>query len=102
MPVRRAECAWAPCELLTPRQYVYAKIANRCMAPWCTQGASAFKDLPRDPTLKIVRGLVFEPQSGEGRLIDPWLLALRNDAYWAPPWLGFFVLTCCIGSPWGE
>ena len=59
MPVRRAECAWAPCELLTPRQYVYVKIANRCMVPWCTQGASTVKDLPRNGALKILSGARF-------------------------------------------
>ena len=68
MPVRRAECAWAPCELLTPRQYVYVKIANRSMFPWCTQGASTVKDLPRTGALKIRRGPVFEPHSGESPL----------------------------------
>ena len=59
MPVRRAECAWAPCELLTPRQYVYVKIANRCMVPWCTQGASTIKDLPRKDPLKNSSGSRF-------------------------------------------
>ena len=59
MPVRRAECAWAPCELLTPRKYLYVKIANRCMVPWCTQDALAFKDPPRDPTLKNSSGTRF-------------------------------------------
>ena len=48
MPVRQAECAWAPCELLTPRQYVYVKIANRCMVPWCTQDPTTINDLPMD------------------------------------------------------
>ena len=59
MPVRRAECAWAPCELRTPRQYVYVKIANRCMVPWCTQGASTIKDLPLKDPLKILSGARF-------------------------------------------
>ena len=59
MPVRRAESAWAPCELLTPRQYVYVKIANRCMVPWCTQGASTVKDLPRTGALKNSSGSRF-------------------------------------------
>ena len=68
MPVRRAECAWAPCELLTPRQYVYVKIANRCMVPWCTQDASAFKIRLGTQPSKIVRGPVFEPHSGESPL----------------------------------
>ena len=64
MPVRRAECAWAPCELLTPRQYLYVKIADRCMVPWCTQDASAFKDLPREGTLNFLSGTRFRaPQA---------------------------------------
>ena len=85
MPVRRAECAWAPCELLTPRQYVYVKIANRCMVPWCTQGASTVKDLPRTEPSNFCREPVIEPDSGESPRFDPWLFALRNNAYLASP-----------------
>lgn len=86
MPVRRAECAWAPCELLTPRQYVYVKIANRCMVPWCTQGASAGKALPRKGALKkSVWGPFSSLRGGESPRFDPWLFALRNNAYLASP-----------------
>ena len=64
MPVRRVEFAWAPCELLTPRQYVYVKITGRCMVPWCTQDASAFKDLPREGPLNFFSGTRFRaPQA---------------------------------------
>ena len=40
--------------------------------------------LEQEPS-KIRRGPVIEPDSGESPRFDPWLLALRNDAYWASP-----------------
>ena len=48
---------------------------------------------------KIVRGPVFEPHSGESPLVDPWLLALRNDAYWASPGSGFPSLRAVLAPP---
>ena len=98
MPVRRAECAWAPCELRTPRQYVYVKIANRCMVPWCTQDASAFKDVPRTGALKIRRGPVIEPDSGESPRFDPWLLARFVMMLIGRPLTRFF-RPCVLSSP---
>ena len=71
MPVRLAECAWAPCELLTPRQYVYVKIANCCMALWCKQDASAFKDLPREGTLIFFGDPISSPTGGLSPRFDP-------------------------------
>ena len=78
MPVRRAECAWAPCELLTPRQYVYVKIANRCMVPWCTQGASTVKDLPRTGALKFLSGSRFRASEAARVLVESARFARRS------------------------
>ena len=35
--------------------------------------------------LKKSSGPAIKPDSGESPRFDPWLLALRNDAYWASP-----------------